>query len=206
MRLARIFTDNAVFRANAPLRLFGQGKGEISITLCGNTYKQTVTEENWIAEFPAQPYGGLYNMKIELCGDGRGAKNETIVLKNVAFGEVLLCAGQSNMQFELREEINADTARENPKIRYYFSDNPERNCHLNSSFGWLNAAAENLPYFSALGYHTAEEIVRQKGVYVGLIACFQGASAIRSWLSPEVLTPEVFVPVELRHSDSREPL
>ena len=108
MRLARIFTDNAVFRANAPLRLFGQGKGEISITLCGNTYKQTVTEENWIAEFPAQPYGGLYNMKIKLCGDGRGAKNETIVLKNVAFGEVLLCAGQSNMQFELREEINAD--------------------------------------------------------------------------------------------------
>lgn len=76
MRLARIFTDNAVFRANAPLRLFGQGKGEISVTLCGNTYKQTVTEENWIAEFPAQPYGGLYNMKIELCGDGGERKTK----------------------------------------------------------------------------------------------------------------------------------
>ena len=45
----------------------------------------------------------------------------------------------------------------------------------------------------------------KKGVCVGIIAAVQGASAIRSWLSEEVLTPEVYIPIEQRHADSSDP-
>ena len=41
MKLANIFCDNMVFQAEKPIRFFGEGSGEVEITLKNNTYKQS---------------------------------------------------------------------------------------------------------------------------------------------------------------------
>lgn len=196
--LAHIFSDGMVFQANMPVRIFGTGDGAIEIEFLGRSYHKQSDGAKWVMELEAHDYGGPYCMEIVLDGERK-------CLKDIMFGDVLLCAGQSNMQFEIGLESGHETAAPNEHIRYFFSDNIEENSRLRSAMGWLPATEGNVCDFSALAYHVAEGIVRDKGVCVGLIACVQGASAIRSWLSEDVLTPEVYLPVEQRHSDSSDP-
>ena len=198
MKLACIFSDGMVFQANRPVRIFGTGKGAIEIEFLGKSYYKQSDDAKWVMELEAHDYGGPYRMEIVLNGERRH-------LKEIMFGDVLLCAGQSNMQFEIGLENEHETVAPNESIRYFFSDNIEGNSRLRSAMGWLPATKENVSDFSALAYHVAEGIVRNRGVCVGLIVCVQGASAIRSWLSEDVLTPEVYLPVSKRHSDSSDP-
>ena len=57
--------------------------------------------------------------------------------------------------------------------------------------------------WSALGTHIAQYYREKRDAYVGIIGCFQGASAICSWLPPRALDESVFVPFEQRHDDNR---
>ncbi len=198
MKLAQIFSDGMVFQANMPVRIFGTGRGNIEIEFLGKIYRKQSKSEKWMIELAPQNYGGPYHMRVVLDGEEKH-------LENIMFGEVLLCAGQSNMQFEIGLEKENENVKPNENIRYFFSDNIERHGRLRSDMGWLLATEENVPDFSALAYHVAEGIVSKKGVCVGIIAAVQGASAIRSWLSEEVLTPEVYIPIEQRHADSSDP-
>ena len=199
MKLAQIFSDGMVFQAYMPVRIFGTGTGNIEIEFMGQTYRKQSKSEKWMIELPPQSYGGPYHLKVML-------DEEEKHFENIMFGDVLLCAGQSNMQFEIGLERKNESVEPNENIRYFYSDNIEGHGRLRSEMGWLLATKENVPDFSALAYHVAEGIVRKKGVCVGIITCVQGASVIRSWLSKEVLTPEVYIPIEQRHSDSLDPL
>ena len=62
-------------------------------------------------ELPPQPYGGVFEILVRL-------QDECIVLKNIAFGDVFLCAGQSNMQFSIAEENGAMEIKDDTHIRF----------------------------------------------------------------------------------------
>jgi hypothetical protein len=56
--------------------------------------------------------------------------------------------------------------------------------------GWVPLSLENAPNFSAIGYYVSEGIATPERK-IGLIACYQGASVIQSWMSKDVaLVPE----------------
>lgn len=196
MKLASIFRDNMVFQAEKPVRFFGTGSGEVSITLKGNTYTQCFSEDSWIMELPAQPYGGVFDISVRL-------QDEVVLLRNIAFGDVFLCAGQSNMQFTIREESGAATVKTDEKIRYFSSDRMEEHDDVKTADGWLLCKENEVNGWSALGTHIAEGYRKKKDVYVGLVGCFQGASVIRSWMPKSELTENVYLSLEERHSDNR---
>ena len=164
MKLAQIFSDGMVFQAYMPVRIFGTGTGNIEIEFMGQTYRKQSKSEKWMIELPPQSYGGPYHLKVML-------DEEEKHFENIMFGDVLLCAGQSNMQFEIGLERKNESVEPNENIRYFYSDNIEGHGRLRSEMGWLLATKENVPDFSALAYHVAEGIVRKKGVCVGIIAC-----------------------------------
>ena len=95
MELSSIFTSNAVFPANNPIRIFGVGSGKCEIEFAGIKKKAESSEETWCVEFPAMEYGGPYTLEVVLNG-------EKITLSDIYIGEVYLFAGQSNMQFKLK--------------------------------------------------------------------------------------------------------
>ncbi len=191
MKLAPIFTDNLVFAVNKPVAIFGEGKGQIKIEFLGKTYAKTCNENKWVIYLDAFNYGGPYEMKIDLNG-------EIIVLKDIMVGEVVLCAGQSNMQFTLEEEAGFDKVKPNANVRCFVSDRIEEYEGLHTKDGWAKAEGNNLKYISALGFHIADEIAREKNIAVGIVGVYQGASTIRSWLDKSSLTKDVFVPEEER--------
>ncbi len=56
----------------------------------GSVHNQPV----WSVLLEARPAGGPYNMNVK-------APGETLILKDILFGDVWLCSGQSNMQFSI---------------------------------------------------------------------------------------------------------
>ncbi len=174
-----IFANGVILQANKPVRIFGSGEGTVSVTFFGQT-KSTVSKGGWLIEFEAQNYGGPHTMSITLNGE----KTE---ITDIYFGDVYLLGGQSNMQFKLRERREpTDVYEGNENVRLYTVDRMEESTEerWGMADGWVTLTKENARDFSAIGYYVSQELARDRKI--GLIACYQGASVIQSWLKKEV--------------------
>ena len=198
MKLNPIFTSGAVFAANQPIRIYGEGCGEAIVTFANQTKNVTAVDSKWLVEFPAMEYGGPYNLTF--VADGK----ET-VLNDIYVGEVYLFAGQSNMQFKLHES-KTDPAiyRGNDKLRLFSTDRLEDSDVFNAKDGWVKSTKKNVKDWTAIGYLTSIEVVEKKDIAVGIITAYQGASVIESWV-PEGTFESIGinVPIEQRHGDHK---
>ena len=201
MTLHKIFTNNMVLQANKPTRLFGEGKGKAEVRFLSKTYQSQEKGEGWEILLPPMPYGGPYQMEITLEG-------KTQILENIMIGEVILCAGQSNMQFAVSEEQTTEPFHYTTPsaIRTFVQERVQPYQGLKSENGWVVCTPETLPHFSAIGYHVARILHQNKGVAVGIIGCYQGASIIESWIEESLISqPQYYVPKEQRSFNEAHP-
>lgn len=191
MKLSPLFTDHMVFQANKPLRIFGTGRGDVFVEIAGNFSKFTSTSDKWCFELPPLVYGGPYTLNITL-------NEKRISLSDVYIGEVLLLAGQSNIEFTLAESsYPKDKYVSNSLIRCFGFERIERENHFVEEDGWVVCNDENLPYWSAIGYHLGARILAEKGIAVGMFFCYHGTSVIESWIPEELAREDRFyLPVE----------
>ena len=103
LTLHPLFRDHMVFQAGKPIRIFGSGTGLIRVSLLNEEREAVSSSGKWYLELPPLPYGGPYSIKIM-------SEDHSIILHDIMIGEVLLCAGQSNMQFTMAEEISAPSS------------------------------------------------------------------------------------------------
>ena len=176
MKLNAIFASNMVFAANKPIRIYGTGNGSASISFAGIT-KELVSENGfWLVEFPKMDYGGPFELIFK-------TENETSTLTDIYIGEVYLFAGQSNMQFKLCESSTPPEKYEsNDLLRLYSTDRIEKADRFTPDDGWVKCVKDQAGDWSAVGYLASMQICKQKGIAVGAIVCYQGASVIESWL------------------------
>ena len=181
--LNSIFCNDMIMQANKPVRFFGSGDGNVSVELNG-VNKSTVSNGKWLIEFDAMGYGGPYEIKVML-------DDKSIILNNVYFGDVYLLGGQSNMQFKLRESSESkENYKGNKNARLFTVDRMEEGERFKECDGWVELTSDSAPDFSAIGYYVAQELATDERK-IGLIACYQGASVIQSWMSKEyALVPE----------------
>ena len=192
LRLDPIFTSHGVFAAQKPIRVYGTGDGTGEISFAGQTRKAEASEGKWLVEFPPMEYGGPYTLTARFDG------TET-QLEDLYIGEVYLMGGQSNMQFKLRESTYpADRVTGDPMVRLFTAPRPEEEPYTPAD-GWVVSTTENAPDWSAIAYHVGM-MRAEKGIAIGLIACYQGASVIESWL-PEGTAASlgIFIPEEHRN-------
>ena len=176
MELNKIFSSNMVFAANLPIRIYGEGCGIAEVSFADYTATVNSTDESWLVEFPPLSCGGPYTLKVAF-------EDRNVILDNIYVGMVLLCAGQSNMQFKLKaanipeEGISADE-----KLRMFVTDRIEEGERFSPRDGWVVGTDDNIMDWSALGFFVASEIAKRDGIAVGIIGCYQGASMIESWV------------------------
>lgn len=196
MRLGEIFCENMVLQAGKPIRIFGEGEGEGVISFLGKTYFVKSSGGTWMTELPACPYGGPYEMEVCLNG-------ETTKICGIRIGEVILVAGQSNVQFRLGEEVPRREYPEDGLLRFFALTRPEKDAYcFNSSDGWRGTDPDSVLKHSAIGYHLGVMIRKSKNVAVGVVECYQGASVIQSWMSKKQAgRAEFSVPIHERHMD-----
>ena len=122
------------------------------------------------------PAGGPYEMII------RGA--EEIRLKDVLFGEVWICSGQSNMAMSLRAVLNAEehiNAANYPNLRVLGL--PVKGTGLpqertGNPVRWTVCSPETAGGFSAVAYFFGRDLVARLDIPVGLIVVTTGATPI----------------------------
>lgn len=197
--LNEIFTNGAVFPHSKPIKIYGTGEGEVSVTFNGQTLKALAQNGRWQVEFSKQDCGGPYLLTAESNG-------ETQTRDDIYVGEVILVCGQSNVQFKLHESTEADEFHpSNNKLRLFTIDRPEDGEFFKTADGWVKCDCETVKNWTAIGYQIANEINAQKGIATGVIACYQGASVIQSWM-PEAVAKadEFFVLEEALHNDHKD--
>lgn len=194
--LNAIFTSNMVFPAGKRFRVFGDEAAPIKVTLADK--KAAIKNENgkWVAEFEPMDYGGGYELRVEY-------PDSTTTLENVFVGEVYLFAGQSNMQFKMWESTTKE-GEDNDKIRIFYPDRIEKTDKFTPKDGWLVCTKEMTPEISAIAYHTATELTK-KGIAVGIVNCYQGASVIESWSPKGAFDKISDLTLEQKHGDHGDP-
>lgn len=191
MRAAAIFSDRMVLQREKPIAVWGDGKDgfRVTVTLGGQSASGTVTDGKWRVTLPPMPAAEGLTMYIR-CGA------IAIRFTDIAVGEVWLCGGQSNMEYEIRNEKNGrallDSLTPECGVRYYYT--PKQRM-IDGSFDaverntcWCTASPETAGAWSAVGLYYALELQKKLGVTVGLIGANWGGTSASAWVSRDVLT------------------
>jgi len=184
---ARIFSSNMVLQKGMENPIWGWAdKNEsVSVSLNGKTVKTKAGKDGkWIAKLPAMEYGGPYTLSLK-------GKN-TVELTNIMIGEVWVCSGQSNMEFQVNRAINADDeiAEANyPNIRLFtvekkISKTPMSDLETGE---WTVCSPKTIPNFSAVGYFFGRKLNQELNVAVGLINDSWGGTTAETWTSEETI-------------------
>jgi sialate O-acetylesterase len=181
VRLPSIFTDNMVLQRDMPVPVWGWADpGEkVTVRVLGQTQTAEPGEGGkWTVKLAALKTGGPITVTIS-------GKN-TVTLRNVLVGEVWLCSGQSNMQFNVgscnqaQEEI---AAANYPQIRLVSvptvgTQEPQSNF----KGAWVQCSPRSVGNFSAVGYFFGRELYRNLNVPIGLVHCSWGGSSCEAWV------------------------
>lgn len=194
--LGTLFADGMILQAHKPIRIYGTGEGTVSVSFHGDVRSACAENGAWCVTFPAEDYGGPYTVTVT-------ADGETVTLSDVYVGEVLLCAGQSNMQFHMCEEATPPAQyADDGALRIFVLDRLEAGEYFSASDGWISAKKDNIAKWSALSYLIGREIRAKRDVHIGVIACSQGASVIQSWIDERrILGTALDLPREALHYD-----
>lgn len=193
MKLNPLFCNGAVIQCDKPVRVFGTGKGTVTISFMNESKTIESSEENWCIELGSHPAGGPYTMEIDLNGS-------RTTLRDIMIGEVILCAGQSNMQLKISETADHVVYESNPLLRLFTVKRPEEGEHFTDE--WVLCEKSTVQHWSAIAYNIGRMIQKKKGGAVGIIACYQGASMIQSWMDEDLLQASDYnLPAEEKHPD-----
>ncbi len=194
IKLATVFADSMVLQRGIPINIWGTAvKNEkIKIILNAKTYQGQANKEGaWLITLPAQNVAT--KQSIEVVGENTIGHN-TITLNNIAFGDVWLASGQSNMEFRLKEALakfpQEDKLKQYPDIRQF---SVTRNYYFKKPLAdiqeghWQIANKETVGDFSAVAWFFAKELYKRYQVPIGIIHSSVGATPIDSWMSYESL-------------------
>lgn len=200
MKIADIFSDHMVLQRDQPIRVWGTGEGEVTISLGGNCVRATCADGKWQAVLNPLPAGGPYELTVQ-------SAHETRTIRDVLVGDVWIAAGQSNMEFPLLCEMRGlDEAvhAHYPNIRFFAcprSACPEKEPTVfafekrpSAVVPWQVCDPESALHFSAIGYFVAAELHKKLGVPIGMISLNRGGVRIESFVGPRELRDPVFQP------------
>lgn len=191
VRLPKLVSDGMVLQRDSKVKIWGwASKNEkVAIKFKDKTYKTRADAKGqWSVLLAPMKAGGPYTMEIT-------GRNE-ITINDILIGDVWLCSGQSNMEYQLGYD-DATYGTEmatvnNPKIRQFKVPNhpvltgPE-NEMTRGSWEWANP--KNIAPFTAVGYFFAKHLFEKYHVPIGLINSSVGGTPIEAWISEDGLKP-----------------
>ncbi|WP_347051088.1 sialate O-acetylesterase [Flavobacterium olei] len=185
VRMPLIFSDGMVLQRNKQIPIWGFADTNESIEVHFNKQiKKTQADKNgkWTLNLNAEKAGGPFELIIK-------GKN-TVTIKNVLIGEVWICSGQSNMEFQVYKTINAEKeiADSNyPMIRHFgvaqdLSGTPKDDLKQGK---WEVSSKETVGNFTAVGFYFAKKLYSELKIPIGIINTSWGGTNVETWTSRE---------------------
>ena len=187
IRLPMLISDNMVLQRDSKIKLWGWASPGEKITLKFNNkiYKTIAKNDGkWDISLPPQLAGGPFEMNLE--------GTNKINLKNILFGDVWLCSGQSNMVINMervKEKYPEDIANADyPQIRNFFIptatqlNTPQEDLPIST---WKQANPLDVLQFGAVTFFFARQLYEKYKVPIGIINSSVGGTPIEAWTSEE---------------------
>lgn len=185
IRMPLIFSDGMVLQRDKQIPIWGFADANESVEIHFNKQvKKTTADKNgkWTVNLSAEKAGGPFELTII-------GKNK-ITIKNVLVGEVWICSGQSNMEFQVFKTMNGEKeiADANyPMIRHFgvaqdLSGTPKDDLKQGK---WEEANKKNVGNFTAVGYYFARKLYAELKIPIGIINTSWGGTNVETWTSRE---------------------
>ncbi|MCE5323211.1 sialate O-acetylesterase [bacterium] len=176
-----LFSDGAVLQQGISVPVWGTAaNGEkVTVKFLNQTVSTKAEDSRWMVHLKPLKAGGPYTMTI--------SGENTVEVKNILIGEVWICSGQSNMEFQLRYAANAEPAIASSKdsqIRLFKV--PKRataDPKYDVDAAWNECGSGTVNEFSAVGYFFGRGLRRQLNVPIGLIETSWGGTPAQAWTS-----------------------
>ncbi|WP_204273703.1 GDSL-type esterase/lipase family protein [Draconibacterium mangrovi] len=202
LSLAPVFMNHMVLQQEQPIQVFGKANSRTKLTLNFASQKRTCTANEhgqWSVTFNAVAAGGPYELKVT------SDSEESISLYDILVGEVWVCAGQSNMEFQMKQAINAsrmiDDAAEYPNLRLYNLKSIVRTDNKNWDSTtlvkvnqldyfegeWERSNSDDAAEFSAIGYTFGRQLNKKLDVPIGLIQISVGGAPAEAFIDRKTL-------------------
>ncbi|WP_259069765.1 sialate O-acetylesterase [Mucilaginibacter sp. X4EP1] len=191
---AKLFGNHMVLQRNQPVAVWGWNAKGARVTVDFNGQKistKTDEEGNWKVILRPMEAGGPYEMTIS-------SGTQQLVYNEIMMGEVWICSGQSNMEFQLKNAYGFKEEQKNAAhttIRQFqvhdkISQQPEKDL---SGGEWVKADTNTVGDFTAVGYFFAKKLAQNLHVTIGLISSNWGGTVAEDWISKDAMlaSPEL---------------
>ena len=212
LQVSPMFSDHMVLPREKDFLIRGMAdaREKVTVTVDGDVLEAVANNRGqWCVLVPNRPAKVGAELRIETA-------KSSLVYRDVAFGDIWLCSGQSNMEFEVRQSSDA-APRPDTGLRLYDmkcnwrTDNVAWPASALDSVNhlqyfaptrWMPASDAAIARFSAVGYAFGQMLRDSLQVPIGLICNAVGGSTAESWVDRETL--ETRYPAFLRdwlHND-----
>ncbi|HTE01290.1 MAG TPA: sialate O-acetylesterase [Mucilaginibacter sp.] len=185
---AKLFGDHMVLQRNQDVPVWGHSAKNAKVTVSFNGQSASAKADeagDWKAVLKPMKEGGPYAMNIT-------SGKEQLTYSDVMLGEVWLCSGQSNMEFQLKDAFGYKPEQKNAAqmpIRQFKVDDkmslePEKDLKGGQ---WTKADTNTVGEFTAVGYFFAKQLTQQLHVTVGLIYSNWGGTNVEDWISKDAM-------------------
>ena len=202
LQLPEIYSDNMVLQHGQSLPLHGIANAGTKITVTiGNQQLNTTADSNGKWQVTLAPLAAKETYTLQIT-----AGKEKRIFKNVVAGEVWLCSGQSNMEFEMFQASTGERdipQAENPNIRLFDMEARWRTDNANAwelsaldsinvlqyykPAQWEVCTPKTVRAFSAVAYYFGRTLQKDLDMPIGLICNAVGGSPTESWIDRRTL-------------------
>ena len=206
VRLPQFFSDNMVLQQQSECNIWGKAdKGKSVVVITSWDKKSYSATVNQAGEFSLKVHtpkaGGPYEITFATATPSKSSTPSSglafdFTLRNVMIGEVWICAGQSNMEMQMKgfkqQPVEGTTEEllrcKDPQLRLF---TVKRHVSLTPEWDvtgqWNEANSASVRDFSATAYYFGKALRQTLDVPVGLIVTSWGGSACEAWMAPEWL-------------------
>ncbi len=186
VKLPKLFSDSMVLQQGMKVRIWGTAESGEKVSVAFREQQVGVEagpDGHWEVYLQPLKAGGPDTLTV--------SGSNTVRLKDVLVGELWVCSGQSNMQFQVSSGLNAmqEIAAANyPMIRLFtvpmvVAGQPQKDVEGQ----WAPVTPQTVEKFSAVGYFFGRDLHKALGVPVGLINSSWGGTPSESWTTRATL-------------------
>lgn len=205
--LPAIIADHMVLKRNSVVALWGTeipgAKITITVSWDDKIYETVADKQGkWISRVNTPSAGGPYTIHF--------SGNNQVRVNDVLIGEVWLSSGQSNMQWIMSRDSQAETMlpqANNSNIRL-FKVGRQKSETEEDEFAegtvWEICSPRSVANFSAMSYYFALDLHGQLDVPVGIINASWGGTPIESWISTTTIMSDPILEKAVKRWDALE--
>jgi sialate O-acetylesterase len=192
LAIANVLQSNMVVQRNKPFKIWGTSKTSAGITVNASWHEGPLTTTadgagNWSVMIPASAANAV-PQTITIADN-----TKIITLNNILIGDVWLCAGQSNMVYQMdsiapfrgvvnyRSEI---TMANNPSIRALTLQADYENTPADSLMkpaSWQVCSPSTVGNWSGVAYYFAQKLNATLNVPIGIIVSAVNGTSCEAW-------------------------